>query len=397
MKKKILLVLTHQNLSKYLYKKLGVGINYNNYQIVYWNLLPLLNKNLDKQTLQKIKKKNYINIKSLNILWKESKLLPSNFFYWNTCGYEYLSSICERFLFFIGGKKIYIESGSHPDTSKSIKKNYLNYIKAYLKESKYFLYIKIKSKIFITIKNFICKNIFTPATNIYFTTNERTFLYYKKISNGKPVFKIDGTEMAYLKDFNKNKNKNKNKIVFIDQELENPFDLKLNYSGIVHIYKTKDYWSKLNILFDQISKRMKNYIIDIAAHPRRAKKNFPSRRKFIFNKTLQLIAESKLVLGHHSLALHYAILLRKPMLFVYSNKQTRVGENEAMFRIAKETGTTTLNFDNIIKKKIKLNLKKILKINEKKYENYENKYICFKNQTPYGRWKTILKNLVNIN
>ena len=57
MKKKILLVLTHQNLSKYLYKKLGVGINYNNYQIVYWNLLPLLNKNLDKQTLQKIKKK----------------------------------------------------------------------------------------------------------------------------------------------------------------------------------------------------------------------------------------------------------------------------------------------------------------------------------------------------
>ena len=49
MKKKILLVLTAQNLSNHLYKRLGVGINYNNYHIVYWNLLPLINKSLSKE------------------------------------------------------------------------------------------------------------------------------------------------------------------------------------------------------------------------------------------------------------------------------------------------------------------------------------------------------------
>lgn len=123
MKKKILLILTPQNLSNHLYKRLGVGINYNNYQIVYWNLLPLINKSLSKETLKKIKKKNYININTFNILRKEIKLLPNKFFYWNTCGYTFLSSIIDRYLSFIGGKKLYIESGSQPDSSKDIKKN----------------------------------------------------------------------------------------------------------------------------------------------------------------------------------------------------------------------------------------------------------------------------------
>ena len=81
MKKKILLVLTPQNLSSYLYKRLGVGIKFNKYQILYWNLLPLINKDLNKSTLNKIKKKNYINIDSFNTLRKQISLLPANFFF----------------------------------------------------------------------------------------------------------------------------------------------------------------------------------------------------------------------------------------------------------------------------------------------------------------------------
>jgi len=129
MKKQILLVLTLQNLSNHLYKRLGVGINYNNYEIVYWNLLPLINKSLCKETLKKIRKKNYININTFSMLRKEIKLLPNKLFYWNTCGYFFLSSIIDRYLSFIGGKKINIESGSQPDFSKDIKKNYIHYLK----------------------------------------------------------------------------------------------------------------------------------------------------------------------------------------------------------------------------------------------------------------------------
>lgn len=396
MKKKILLVLTAQNLSNHLYKRLGVGINYNNYQIVYWNLLPLINKSLSKETLKKIRKKNYININTFSILRKETKLLPNKLFYWNTCGYFFLSSIIDRYLSFIGGKKIYIESGTMPDFTKEIKKNYINYLKIHYKNNKYWLLNKIKSKIFTTIKNFISRKIIIPTTNIYFATNEKTFSYYKKISNGKQVFKIDACEMVNFKEFKKIKNKNKKSTVFIDQELENPFDQRLNYGNAGTIYKKEHYWSKLDILFDKISKNPNNFKVNIAAHPRREKKNLPSKRIFIFNKTLQLISESKLILGHHSLALHYAILLRKPILFIYSSKQIRIGDIIAIKGLAKETGSMTLDFENIDKKKIKLNLKKILKINIRKYKNYEKNYICFQNQTSYGRWKTILKNLIAV-
>jgi hypothetical protein len=396
MKKQILLVLTLQNLSNHLYKRLGVGINYNNYEIVYWNLLPLINKSLCKETLKKIRKKNYININTFSILRKEIKLLPNKLFYWNTCGYFFLSSIIDRYLSFIGGKKINIESGSQPDFSKDIKKNYIHYLKIHYKKNKYWLLNKIKSKIFTTIKNFISKKIIIPTTNIYFATNEKTFSYYKKISNGKQVFKIDACEMVNFKEFKKIKNKNKKSIVFIDQELENPFDQRLNYGSAGSIYKKEDYWSKLNILFDKISKSLNNFKVNIAAHPRREKNNLPSKRKFAFSKTLQLISESKLVLGHHSLALHYAILCRKPILFIYSSKQIRIGEIIIIKGIAKAIGSMTLDFANIDKKKIKLNLKKILKINIRKYKNYEKNYICFQNQTSYGRWKTILKNLIAV-
>ena len=396
MKKKILLVLTAQNLSNHLYKRLGVGINYNNYHIVYWNLLPLINKSLSKETLKKIRKKNYININNFSILRKEIKLLPNKLFYWNTCGYFFLSSIIDRYLSFIGGKKIYIESGTMPENAKDIKKNYINYLKIHYKNDKYWLLNKIKSKIFTTIKNFISKKMIIPTTNIYFATNEKTFSYYKKISNGKQVFKIDACEMVNFKEFKKIKNKNKKSIVFIDQELENPFDQRLYYGNAGTNYKKEHYWSKLDILFDKISESLNNFKVNIAAHPRREKKNLPSKRIFTFNKTLQLISESKLILGHHSLALHHAILLRKPILFIYSSKQIRIGEIIDIKRLAKETGSMTLDFENIDKKKIKLNLKKILKINIRKYKNYEKNYICFQNQTSYGRWKTILKNLIAV-
>ena len=45
---KILLVLVMQHLTKNIYKNLGVGTSYNGWKLMYWNLLPLLNKKLDK-------------------------------------------------------------------------------------------------------------------------------------------------------------------------------------------------------------------------------------------------------------------------------------------------------------------------------------------------------------
>ena len=113
--------------------KLCIGI----YIIIYENC---------KETLKKIRKKNYININTFSMLRKEIKLLPNKLFYWNTCGYFFLSSIIDRYLSFIGGKKINIESGSQPDFSKDIKKNYIHILEIHYKKNKYYYLIKLNQK-----------------------------------------------------------------------------------------------------------------------------------------------------------------------------------------------------------------------------------------------------------
>ena len=45
----------------------------------------------------------------------------------------------------VSGKKINIESGSQPDMSKDIKKDYINFLKIHYKNNKYWLLNKIKS------------------------------------------------------------------------------------------------------------------------------------------------------------------------------------------------------------------------------------------------------------
>ena len=397
MRKKILLIFTAQNLSKHLYERLGVGVNYKNYNILYWNLLPLINKGLQKRTLDKSKSKNYINIKSFKILRKEIKLLPNNFFYWNACRLLFSTSILDRFLSFLGGKKIFIESELQPDFSSKIKKNYLKYLKVYFKKNKYLLFKKIKLKIFVDIKNFICKTIILHDNIIYFITNKKSFLFYKKNLHNKKIYKIDAPDFKKFKNLRKKTKKNKKKIVFIDQELENPFDQQLLNSDTIVKYSKRDYWTKLDQLFNKIEKSSNKTKITIAAHPRRIKHKLPSKRNFVFYKTLELINKSNLILAHHSLAINYAILLRKPIIFINLNKKIRVGEDEITHCLAKETGSKILYLDNINeKKKLPINFKKIFQINEKKYKNYEENYICHNNKVAFGRWHTILKHLVKI-
>ena len=62
--------------------------------------------------------------------------------------------------------------------------------------------------------------------------------------------------------------------------------------------------------------------------------------------------------------------------------------------LSKELGTYTVKINNNgIQNKEKIDLKKILKINKKKYEKFQSNFICFPNYKNYGLWKTILQQL----
>ena len=148
-------------------------------------------------------------------------------------------------------------------------------------------------------------------------------------------------------------------------------------------------------MLEYLPKKIKSIGLVIAAHRRRNRSDTPSNKKFIFNKTYELIHKSKLIIGHDSTALRLAVLLKKPILFINLHMfKSYVYQGSKMInQQAKELGSQVIyinesyNFNKEIIKKKNLN-----KINKKKYKKFEEYYIGFPGLKSYGRWKTF-KNL----
>ena len=103
-------MLINQPLTQHTYERLGVNTTYKEWRIVYWNILPIINRKLDKIYSRKgyrsKKDKSYIKINSLSDLIKEYKKIPNKFFYINGMGDKFSISLLDRILNFSGGTKI---------------------------------------------------------------------------------------------------------------------------------------------------------------------------------------------------------------------------------------------------------------------------------------------------
>ena len=87
-----------------------------------------------------------------------------------------------------------------------------------------------------------------------------------------------------------------------------------------------EYWQKIDKFLSLL--QAKTGIDPVIAAHRRRNGDFPIKRKFILNKTPNLIKDSKLVVCHSSTALHYAVLFKKPIVLLnikeFKNKQDDV-------------------------------------------------------------------------
>ncbi|MCB1306111.1 MAG: hypothetical protein KDK37_17610, partial [Leptospiraceae bacterium] len=78
------------------------------------------------------------------------------------------------------------------------------------------------------------------------------------------------------------------------------------------------YYGTLNRLFDHLEEST-GWKVVIAAHPRSDPDQisaFLAGRPLVIDKTIELVQKSRLVVGHASTAFNYAVLCRKPTLFV---------------------------------------------------------------------------------
>lgn len=386
---KTLIILETQNLSDHIKDRLKLNEKFKNIKIHCWNILPILNYKIFKsEPLSKIKisKKNkYINIISTRDLFKKILKLENSFFYINNCKYCFLTFLIESIFRYKKGKKILLLPGSH-DLQNEYKKKFFE--------------ILIKNPFFLIKKvfNFVLKYIYNiflifihQKPNLIFVGNNYEFDIIKKIYPKQKIYKFNSPEFEKYLSLKHKKIKNKKKIVYIDQKFHG-LDLKINYQTKINNKEEKKFYTKVNLFLDQIKTTYKSHEILIAAHPRQ-KKNFGFfKKKVYFQKTFDLIRNSKFIVCHNSLAIKYAVLLKKPIIMLQDKEffHSEVISEQNFFK--KNLGIQCFDLNRKIKKK-----KIVIKVNQSKYKNFSKKFINFDKLKDYGRFNKIASVINSIN
>ena len=148
------------------------------------------------------------------------------------------------------------------------------------------------------------------------------------------------------------------------------------------------YYPALNNFFNIFEKKFNMEVI-ICAHPKsdyENNSNYLYGRKFIKNKTINLVKDSKIVFAHGSTTIAYAILYKKPLVFLLSNEYIRSFDNYTPAVIAKKLDSPYFNIDD---KNNDFNIQNInlFKLNKKKYNTYIDDYIKYPSSPHKKFWQ----------
>lgn len=161
--------------------------------------------------------------------------------------------------------------------------------------------------------------------------------------------------------------------VFLDEYF--PFHPDFKVSGMIsNPYPDPEgYFGEMNQIFDQLEKHLGVPIV-IAAHPRSNYDNmnekFNKRRRFR-GKTIELVADAKYVLAHSSTSLNFAVIFRKPTIFVTPEKVRNGYYGRLIEAFSLALGKKPHNINSIKS----IGREKELHIDEGTYCRYMNDYI----------------------
>jgi len=173
--------------------------------------------------------------------------------------------------------------------------------------------------------------------------------------------------------------------VFLDEDHTNHPDFFL--MGIAPLNEA-EYVASMNSFFDYVEKRIGCSVV-IAAHPksRFSATNHPyGGREFIQGNTLQLVAQSKLVIAHSSTSISFPVLFNKPIALVVTGEmENRKGILSAVRAFAKELGLTPINVHSTIK----VNALDNMLFSGNDYRNYLHKFVKNKKSINKLTWEIV--------
>lgn len=181
--------------------------------------------------------------------------------------------------------------------------------------------------------------------------------------------------------------------VFLDQYAPFHPDNYLNK----HSYATaEEYYPLLCKFFDYLENKY-NIRIVIAAHPHSHYEDHPDyfgERPVIRGKTRELVKKSGFVLVHSSYAINFAVIYKKPIIFITTNQLQQYYEGLYIDCLASIFAKKPINLND----SFEFNWKKELTVNEEAYLSYKNAYIKKSGTEDMPFWQIFanyIKNLSN--
>jgi hypothetical protein len=113
-------------------------------------------------------------------------------------------------------------------------------------------------------------------------------------------------------------------IVFLDINL--PFQSDLALSGDAPL-NADEYYSSLNRFFMLIEKVYDTKVVIANHHKAHYTSQMFEGRECYHGKTAELVRDADFVISHHSTSIGYAVLNRKPIVFIYTNEMQKLYRN----------------------------------------------------------------------
>jgi len=136
------------------------------------------------------------------------------------------------------------------------------------------------------------------------------------------------------------------------------------------VYFTVDKWYPALVAFFEHLESQLQLNVEIAGHYKSAHPPNPScfaGRRVLYGQTVNLVKSADLVITIHSTAISYAVIYRKPVLFIYSNQLLQDSQLMASIKSkARSLGTMPININDF-----PLDLSRYLIVDEEKYSAYE--------------------------
>ena len=219
----------------------------------------------------------------------------------------------------------------------------------------------------------------------------------KSVNHGDPLIRNAEILWIHALDYDLYLKESKNPVqikpkigVFLDEYL--PFHSDYFYAKESPSNKPEKYYPLLCCFFELIEKKY-NMKIVIAAHPRSFYERQPDYfdgRPVIRGNTAELVRKSEFVMVHSSTAINFAILFKKPILFITTKHYEVSTEGPLLSAMARLLGKEAIHIDQ---KPLLFNMEKKLTIDEEAYKNYKQCYIKKEGTEELFFWQVLANRL----